>query len=245
MSFNIDNIIKECPNAFRKWILYTKNVKDTFEVIDYRFSVNGHFIVIIKFPDGFTLEIERHFRELYDFFDSVGVKISIYWSVNEGWLFDIFVNNSKVDIKRCYADNRSFVEFVAIPKAFEIYEKQLNIDKKRIKLLKEVKEHLEYIHLENPHKEVDIIHIPEIIREYTIELIKLLPDCMIKNAELHLYDTICLEINNNIRFEVCVDGYCFDIISLKHYQNFSYSPPLKETFQSCMIKLKENQLLDN
>lgn len=112
--FNIDKIVKECPRAWEKCKKYCG--VDTTKRCTV--ALESNYIV---FRDSYSI-IPLHFRELYDFFDSVGIKITI--SYNEALeSFDWRINN-------LYNSHRSFVErkeaeYSAIVKAFEIYENQL------------------------------------------------------------------------------------------------------------------------
>lgn len=131
MSFNIDKIIKECPRAWegcKKYFIHPHNYKDNLKTV---WDDKDKYIYVFEDMQGYNTA-EIHFRELYDFFDSVGVEI---------YPFDNELSDYGFKIKRVYLlhdvkvrstaaleigyDTRTEAEYRAFEKAFEIYEKQL------------------------------------------------------------------------------------------------------------------------
>ena len=124
---NIDKIVKECPRALREWILSTCSAKDIFKIIDWKFSYDNEIKILIELPDCFVLEVNRYFRRLYDYFDSVGVKIEVTDSSYESfWVCNIDNYNDKKEYFYDGYYKRIEAEYKAFEKAFEIREEQLN-----------------------------------------------------------------------------------------------------------------------
>lgn len=113
MSFNIDKIIKGYPRAwwdFIQWLINNSRWQSHWAIAD------------ISFQDGFIWISSHkiHFRELYDFFDSVGVRVeALYSNPYSSWYGIV---NGKSDF---HNDTRTEAEYRAFEKAFEIRENKL------------------------------------------------------------------------------------------------------------------------
>lgn len=116
---NIDKIVKECPNAFTELLKYYK-IKGEPTRVRYIES-QSHIEIIID--DRFVHFI--YFRKLYDFFDSVGIRISILYYLRHHYKYDMMVGKDfkEYDI---FWDTREQAEYVAFESAFEILEQQIS-----------------------------------------------------------------------------------------------------------------------
>lgn len=125
---NIDKIIKECPKAFDGWLRYELSIgKAQYEILEIDYYAHLKNIYIrVKSEFGIT-EYYIHPRSLYDYFDSVGIKIEITHIGNSyGWIFDICASGKSTPDHEGSFDSRTEAEYVAFEKAFEIREQQLN-----------------------------------------------------------------------------------------------------------------------
>ena len=128
---NIDKIVKECQKALNEWIYYSTPIKNGLEIqiSSVRFTASKDIIIGVAFPDGYLFEYSIHFRELYDYFDSVGIVISLqYDSVYGYWDGKIITEDIVKDTEWSYKE-RVDAEYLVIPIAFEIREQQLNNSK--------------------------------------------------------------------------------------------------------------------
>ena len=117
---NIDKIVKERPKAWEEWLRFVE--LDINNIFKASFQNNSIWITTKGHKTHFS-----YFRTLYDYFDSVGIVISVYYDVDAGWCYEVVYDN-ECDGERWY-ESRQDVEFEAIPKAFEIREQQLNNSK--------------------------------------------------------------------------------------------------------------------
>jgi hypothetical protein len=123
---NIDKIVKECPDAWSEWLEYKyPNFKQVYNGI-YKVSIQDSFIWIT------TTTYQRlyvHLRELFDYFDSVGIEIYPFndFTTGNGCRIYIRFRNGRLNLVRTLTgkDNRTEAEFEAIPKAFEIRQQQI------------------------------------------------------------------------------------------------------------------------
>lgn len=121
MSFNIDKIIKECPRAWegcKKYFIHPHNYKDNLKTV---WDDKDKYIYVFEDMQGYNTA-EIHFRELYDFFASVGIVVIPNTHLLRSK--EVFYEE---DYYRIYMTNKVDVEqeYRAFEKAFEIYEKQL------------------------------------------------------------------------------------------------------------------------
>lgn len=118
---NLDKIIKDSPRAWEECLLFLGyNEKDIKIILENPYLMENGFVVLL---DGEYTEHGFHYRRLYDYFDSVGVVVFVYYDFDAGWCYEVVYDN-ECDRERWY-ESRQDVEFEAIPKAFEIREQQL------------------------------------------------------------------------------------------------------------------------
>ena len=116
---NIDKIVKECPKTWEECKQFL-NMSMTY---DYYFKDNH--IVFNTNSQG----IHIHFRELFDYFDSVGIVIVIHYSlVPDGFKAEYYNKDTKeyntLVFRGC--NTRSEAEYQAFEKAFELLERRIN-----------------------------------------------------------------------------------------------------------------------
>lgn len=125
---NLDKIIKECPKAFRELIHYATPIKNGLEIqiSSVRFTASKDIIIEGAFPDGYLFDYSIHFRELYDYFDSVGIKIEVSDKSYESyWVYNVDCYDDGKEFFYEGYDTRTEAEYKAFEKAFEIREQQL------------------------------------------------------------------------------------------------------------------------
>lgn len=131
MSFNIDKIIKECPRAWEECIRFFIHPHN-YEALEFKYIWNPN-TNRIEIWEGDYLDLEIHPRELYDFFDSVGVCVELINAMGLArlvlklpqWRYRIIEENGDYIGLEERHDTRTEAEYRAFEKAFEIYEKQL------------------------------------------------------------------------------------------------------------------------
>lgn len=112
---NIDKIIKEYPKAFEE-MLRSRGIKFK-EITSVKWYENTRQFFIVT-DDRFAYFI--YFRELYDYFDSVGIRVEVLYSNPYSAWYGLV--NGKSDF---HNDTRTEAEFPALEKGFEFREKQL------------------------------------------------------------------------------------------------------------------------
>lgn len=113
---NIDKITKECPRAWEECIRFFIHPHN-YGSSDFKYIWSQDSIEIWE-ADGVYLDLEIHFRELYDYFDSVGIIILIGYDDIRDW-------KVRVNSWSKYQASRTKAECLGFEKGFEFREKQL------------------------------------------------------------------------------------------------------------------------
>ena len=119
---NIDKIVKECPKAWEEWLGFFIHPYH-LGTEEYKYTWNKDNKIIEIWTENY-LEYEAHFRELYDYFDSVGIIVSVYYDADANWCYEIVTSDDC--IIQLHFDNRIEAEYKGLLCVFEIREQQIS-----------------------------------------------------------------------------------------------------------------------